>query len=709
MNYRLARLLIFIAGACFLGVGARLIYLKIAPSPGSGEAAYYPGEGRKMKLAGWGKKDKPAGHRRRGGTDDGSATPSPTPPLFAILTESLPMAAVGEEYREELKVKGAVGAVIWKLEKGQFPPGLELKPDGVIAGAPEKEGDYHFTVAVEDPKGKRRAVREFRLLVRRGDEAGEDKPLAILTSSLPEAVLGKDYLQPIAAEGGKPPYSWELVAGSLPRLLLLNKESGVIYGIPRETGTFRFTIQLTDEPGDSVEMNYDLSIREEGLRIVTAALPPAPRGQEYSVRLTAQGGVLPYAWELVSGVLPEGLLFNAERGEISGIAQKIVAAQILIRVRDTQGRTAEREFSLQVLESGDAYFGRLGVGRFRILNTFLSPATRGRPYTAQLQAADGAPPYTWTVSQGNLPPQLFLDSDTGALGGVPEKEGVSSFTILVSDRNLATAQAYLTLTVNLQLVYITTGSLNPAVAGQPYQGQLEVTGGTPPYSWALDSGSLPPDLSLNPSSGLLSGRVSDSFLGQGPREFVFRIKASDRQGDYDIVELRLQVRESAQPTPFPTSSGAPGPSPTPQGSPAAPLAIATDSLPEGTVGNDYSAALSAQGGKPPYSWTATGLPDGLSLSSSGAISGAPSAAGTFTVSIRVVDAAGASAQADVTLKILEVYSEAVSNLIAAPGDGKVGLAWINPESVNFARVDVLRKTVEFPATPSDGTLVYQGT
>jgi hypothetical protein len=66
------------------------------------------------------------------------------------------------------------------------------------------------------------------------------------------------------------------------------------------------------------------------------------------------------------------------------------------------------------------------------------------------------------------------------------------------------------------------------------------------------------------------------------------------------------------------------------------------SLPNGTVGSPYSQSLFASGGTAPYSWAVTSgaLPPGLTLSSSGIISGTPTAAGTFTVGATVTDSAG---------------------------------------------------------------------
>jgi hypothetical protein len=52
--------------------------------------------------------------------------------------------------------------------------------------------------------------------------------------------------------------------------------------------------------------------------------------------------------------------------------------------------------------------------------------------------------------------------------------------------------------------------------------------------------------------------------------------------------------------------------------------------------------LSAGGGTPPYQWTATGLPPGLSISTSGVNSGTPTVIGTFTVTATAADTVGAS-------------------------------------------------------------------
>lgn len=70
-----------------------------------------------------------------------------------------------------------------------------------------------------------------------------------------------------------------------------------------------------------------------------------------------------------------------------------------------------------------------------------------------------------------------------------------------------------------------------------------------------------------------------------------------------------------------------------------PLDIMTTSLPNAAVGEFYTTTLTATGGLPPYTWSVSSgsLPPGLSLSSSGVISGTPTTAGTFNFTIQVTD------------------------------------------------------------------------
>jgi hypothetical protein len=91
-------------------------------------------------------------------------------------------------------------------------------------------------------------------------------PLTITTASLPEGAFGSAYSAALAADGGVPPYTWGVAAGSLPAGLSLDPASGAITGTLSAGGTFSFTALVTDTEGATATRGF----------AVVIALPPAP-------------------------------------------------------------------------------------------------------------------------------------------------------------------------------------------------------------------------------------------------------------------------------------------------------------------------------------------------------------------------------------------------------------------------------------------------
>ena len=141
-------------------------------------------------------------------------------------------------------------------------------------------------------------------------------------------------------------------------------------------------------------------------------------------------------------------------------------------------------------------------GGLFIVTTSLPGGIAGAPYSATLTASGGTLPYTWAVISGSLPAGLSLSS-AGAITGTPTTAGVSSFTVQVTDAAMLTARAQLTITIIT--VSITTTSLPVGIRGLPYSATLTATGGTLPYTWSIAVGALPPGLSLNGSTGAITG------------------------------------------------------------------------------------------------------------------------------------------------------------------------------------------------------------
>ena len=713
---KVLRLVILIVGFALLAFGLRLLYLRSHSSspdetaPLSVKISRSTSDRGSLTTKGYlpERSDSDVESSLAGKDSEIPALSTTTTPLpqiskLSIITAKLPMGAVGFNYRQILSATGVEGDPFWELSSGDLPPGLKIESDGGVAGIPEESGEWQFTILVKDNKGNL-ARKEFRLLIRPATEEEEEGFLSIMTDSIPEGFLGREYLQKIEWKGGEPPYRWALIGGVLPDLIHLNKQTGVLYGTPREVGKFPFTLRLTDSAEMFVEKNFILEVKEGKIEIITGSLPPASKGEKYSLTFRARGGVVPHRWEMVTGHPPEGLRFDSERGIISGIPEKWETVTFLLRVTGREGRSAEKEFKLEVTAAVQR------ITDLRIVTDSLANAVRGELYNAELTAADGALPYIWTVSQGDLPPSLSLDSGTGLISGIPEEAGKFTFIVLVSDNTGNTARSEFSLTVDYQLVYITTGSLEIAVVGSGYQQSIEATGGTPPYTFQLESGELPDSLYLSSVSGQILGTISENYFGQGIREFIFRIKATDQVGHYDIVELKMTVRETAEPTPLfsPTPRPSSSPTPIPTVSPVG-FHISTELLPEGIVGENYEMILSARDGATPYTWSFQNLPQGLSWSDSGAISGIPEVAAIYSIEVSVTDAESEVASKIFELTIVENQVEGISDLLGAPGDGKTGLAWTNPGSGDFDKVKVLRRTGSYPQDIGDGTIIYEGT
>ena len=161
------------------------------------------------------------------------------------------------------------------------------------------------------------------------------------------------------------------------------------------------------------------------------------------------------------------------------------------------------------------------ISTLDITTTSLPSGVVNRSYSATLTVQGGVPPYSWSLTGGNLPAGLSLSSG-GTISGTPTAQGNSSFTVQVSDSEQppATASASLSITIQSGL-QITTTSLPAATVDLPYNATLAATGGVPPYTWSITQGSLPGGLTLNSSTGQVSGTPTVSG------NFNFTVQATD--------------------------------------------------------------------------------------------------------------------------------------------------------------------------------------
>jgi uncharacterized repeat protein (TIGR01451 family) len=177
-----------------------------------------------------------------------------------------------------------------------------------------------------------------------------------------------------------------------------------------------------------------------------------------------------------------------------------------------------------------------------ITTTFLPAGILNAPYSAQLYATNGFPPYTWSVTVGTLPQGLTLSSD-GLISGTPTAYGTSYFTVQVKDAQMQTATAKLSIIIQqAPPLYITTYYLANGTQGAPYSASLQATGGVLPYTWSLTAGSLPPGLSLS-SGGVISGTPSTA----GTVQFSVEVTDSESPPQMATATLSLTIDPNLPP------------------------------------------------------------------------------------------------------------------------------------------------------------------
>lgn len=256
----------------------------------------------------------------------------------------------------------------------------------------------------------------------------------------------------------------------------------------------------------------------------------------------------------------------------------------------------------------------IAAAAITITTDTLARGVAGSTYSQPLAATGGTAPYTWSIIDGALPAALTL-SPGGVISGTPTAAGTSRFTVQVRDSVGATAAKSFVLTVDPAALAITTASPLPSgFVSVPYAATITASGGQTPYAF---SGSAPAGLTLA-SNGTISGTPATAG------SFTLTVTVTDAAKAQASKSFDLAIAPA--------------------------LAISTTSLPAGTAGAPYSATIAATGGRPPYAFTGN-VPAGLTLDSSGTVSGTPNAAGTFSFTVTVADAANnrASRSFDLTI------------------------------------------------------------
>jgi hypothetical protein len=372
-------------------------------------------------------------------------------------------------------------------------------------------------------------------------------------------------------------------------------------------------------------------VSDAALLTVTATAPvitnspltaAATVGTAFNFAISASGSPTTYS----AAPLPAGLTIAAATGVITGTPTTVGTTSVLLGATNGTG-TGNATLTITVTAAGAAP---------SITNNPLTAAgTVGTPFSF-IVTASGLPT---SYGANPLPAGLAIVSATGAITGSPTQAGVT--VVQISATNSAGTQtAALTLTIaNASVVPIITNlALTPAgTVGIPFSFPI-VASGTPTSYGATG---LPVGLTLNTTTGVITGVPTAAGTS------VVTLTATNSSGTATTT-IVIKVGLSTV-TPIITSA----------------------TTAPGTIGTTFVTYLIAATGVP-TSYTATGLPAGLTLDSlTGAINGTPTVTGTFVVVITATNSVGTST-ASVTITIAPVLSSRIINFsaraVSGPGD-----------------------------------------
>lgn len=347
----------------------------------------------------------------------------PQLPLTITSASSLPPTIIGASYSQTMEASGGTTPYTWSVNAGSsLPGGLNLSSTGVLSGTPSVAGSFNFTLRVTDDLGAF-VTKAITLTVA--------EALSITTAStLPASVVGAGYNQTLAATGGTPAYTWALASGStLPPNLALSS-GGVISGTPATSGSFAFTVQVTDSLGIVATKALTLNVLSPVVITTTSPLPPGHVGQSYSLTFAATGGSPSYTWSLDSGTLPPPLTLSAA-GVLSGTPSAAATYNFTVRVTDSLSATTTLPVTHLINPAGNSAptananaltMSSYATASVPVLLNDTDPESNPLTVTAVSSAAHGTTSFTassvlYTPTGGYTGTDTFTYSITDGQGG----------------------------------------------------------------------------------------------------------------------------------------------------------------------------------------------------------------------------------------------------------------------------------------------------
>ncbi len=248
---------------------------------------------------------------------------------------------------------------------------------------------------------------------------------------------------------------------------------------------------MTDSLGQSASQSETVTVATDPA-ITSSAFGAGEVGVAYDAVPTTSGGTGPATWSISSGTLPAGLTLDTTTGEVSGTPTSDGTSTFDLVVTDSLGQSASQSETVTVATDPAITSSAFGAGEV------------GVAYDAVPTTSGGTGPDTWSVASGTLPAGLTLDTTTGEVSGTPTSDGTSTFDLVVTDSLGQSASQSETVTVATDPA-ITSSAFGAGEVGVAYDAVPTTSGGTGPDTWSVANGTLPAGLTLDTTTGEVSG------------------------------------------------------------------------------------------------------------------------------------------------------------------------------------------------------------
>jgi len=536
-----------------------------------------------------------------------------TCPTITVTNPAVDSGVVGSPFSQTFTQSGGVGATTFSLASGTLPSGLTLASNGVLSGTPTQPGTFPITVKATDSNGCTGTGPTYNLTI-------ACQTITVTNPAVNSGVVGSPFSQTFSQSGGVGTTTFSLASGTLPSGLTL-AANGVLSGTPTQTGTFPITVKATDSNGcTGTGPAYTLTITCQTITVTNPAVNSGVAGAPFSQTFTQSGGIGATTFSLASGTLPAGLTLAAN-GTLSGTPTQTGTFPITVTATDSNGCTG----------TGPTYTLTIVCQTITVTNPAVNTGIVGSPFSETFTQSGANGTATFSLASGTLPSGMSL-SASGVLAGTPTQTGSFPITVKVTDSNgcTGTGPTY-TLTINCQTITVTNPATSTGTVGTPFSQTFTQSGAIGTATFTTSS-TLPAGLSLS-AAGVLSGTPTQSGT------FPITVTVTDSNGctgtgpTYTLV-INCQT-----------------------------ITVTNPATTTGTVDAPFSATFTQSGaiGTATFSIASGSLPAGLTLSSSGVLSGTPQVPGTFPITVKVTDSNGCTGTGPTYTLVINCQTITVTN------------------------------------------------